>query len=163
MPTISPPTVALGATGPVVVQLQQRLPAEFNVVIDGIFGPATERAVRTVQRVAFLNDDGVVGPQTWAVLGLGTPARKPILRPGSTGPYVRRIQRLLNFQDTISPDVFGHPGFYFGPIHGRYDAATQEAVKAFQLRQGLVADGVVGSRTWAALTEMMQILVHFSL
>jgi len=164
-PATSPPTVAKGATGPVVVQLQQLLPPEFNIAVDGVFGNDTEGGVKTVQRVAFLADDGVVGPHTWAELGIGTRVRKPTLRLGSTGPYVRRVQRLLNFQDTISPEVFGHPGFYFGPINGQFDTSTQEAVKAFQRRDGdgLTADGIVGARTWEALTTRMQILVHFSL
>ena len=34
---------------------------------------------------------------------------------------------------------------------GHFGDHTEEAVKAFQTRQGLEADGVVGSGTWAAL------------
>ncbi len=166
-PAPTPPTLAKGATGPFVVQLQQRLPPEFNIPVDGVFGNNTESGVKTVQRVAFLAEDGVVGPQTWAELGIGTPVRKPTLRLGSTGPYVRRMQRLLNFQDTISPEVFGHPGFYFGPINGQFDTATQTAVKAFQggpnAPVALTPDGIVGRQTWESLTSMMQILVHFPL
>jgi peptidoglycan hydrolase-like protein with peptidoglycan-binding domain len=160
-----PPTLRLGATGPFVVQLQQRLPPEFTIAADGVFGSQTEQGVRSVQRVAFLEDDGIVGPQTWAVLGIGTPVTKPTLRIGDRGPYVRRIQRLLNFQDTISPEVFGHPGYYVGPINGQFDTPTQNAVKAFQADQSppLQADGIIGSRTWQALTRMMQILVHYPL
>jgi cell wall-associated NlpC family hydrolase len=33
----------------------------------------------------------------------------------------------------------------------RYDTTTQQAVRRFQARHGLVVDGVVGPRTWAAL------------
>ena len=164
-PAPASPTLRLGATGPWVIQLQQRLPPEFQVAIDGVFGNRTEGGVKTVQRVAFLADDGVVGPQTWAALGIGTPVTKPILRLGNTGAYVSRVQRLLNFQGTISPEVFGHPGFYFGPINGQFDLATQNAIKAFQADETppLLADGIVGNKTWAALTQMMQILVHFAL
>ncbi len=166
-PVPSPPTLRPGMTGPWVTQMQQRLPPEFNTAVDGVFGPDTQGSVKTVQRVAFLEEDGVVGPQTWAELGIGTRARKPTLHLGSTGPYVQRVQRLMNFQNTISPEVFGHEGFYFGPINGQFDLATQNAVKAFQggpnAFEPLSPDGIVGRQTWQSLTGMIQVLVHFPL
>jgi len=58
----------------------------------------------------------------------------PILRRGSTGEDVRRLQGLLN----IATDAD------FGP-------ATERAVRAFQTGRGLVSDGVVGPATWRAL------------
>ena len=36
-------------------------------------------------------------------------------------------------------------------MDGRYGAATERAVQAFQKKQGLTADGAVGQRTWNAL------------
>lgn len=46
---------------------------------DGIFGPETERAVRALQRRrAGLTVDGVVGPRTWAALGLRDSREHPI-------------------------------------------------------------------------------------
>ncbi|MFD7666963.1 peptidoglycan-binding protein [Streptomyces sp. NPDC059788] len=36
--------------------------------IDGVFGTRTENAVRNFQRAAGLSVDGIVGPNTWAVL-----------------------------------------------------------------------------------------------
>ena len=38
------------------------------VKVDGIFGPATLQAVKAVQRMAGLNEDGLVGEATWGAL-----------------------------------------------------------------------------------------------
>ena len=44
-------------------------------------------------------------------------------------------------------------GYSCGPcgVDGSFGQDTAAAVKAFQKEKGLNADGVVGSRTWAAL------------
>ncbi len=58
-----------GSTGPSVEHLQAVLQREgFPVAIDEDFGPATELAVKTFQRRAGLDVDGVVGARTWAAL-----------------------------------------------------------------------------------------------
>jgi peptidoglycan hydrolase-like protein with peptidoglycan-binding domain len=41
-----------------------------GVPVDGDFGPQTERAVKAFQRKHGLTPDGVVGPATWAALGV---------------------------------------------------------------------------------------------
>tara|TARA_R110002153_G_scaffold150801_4_gene302295 strand:- start:1226 stop:2146 length:921 start_codon:yes stop_codon:yes gene_type:complete len=55
-----------GDQGPDIVTLQKKL----NIVPDGIFGPATEKAVFRYQLDKQLKVDGIVGPQTWAMLEL---------------------------------------------------------------------------------------------
>ena len=62
-----------------------------------------------------------------------------LLRLGDQGRAVRRLQELLiDAGHSLRMDE------HFG-------AATLAAVKAFQEREGLAVDGIVGGRTWAAL------------
>lgn len=59
------PTLQREAKGPFVRFLQRRL----KITIDGVFGPATEQAVRKFQREKGLTVDGIVGSETWTALG----------------------------------------------------------------------------------------------
>lgn len=63
-----------------------------------------------------------------------------LTEPNMTGPDVTALQRQL-----------AQKGFYSGQIHSLYDAATAEAVKAFQQSEGITVDGIVGPDTWNAL------------
>lgn len=64
------PILRLGMHGPAVIQLQERLQTlgVYQGAIDGIFGPATQTAVKSAQQQNQLTPDGVVGPATWRVL-----------------------------------------------------------------------------------------------
>ena len=57
-----------------------------------------------------------------------------ILKKGMSGLHVQGLQHILHI----------YPDGKFGPL-------TEEAVKEFQTSHGLVADGIVGAKTWAAL------------
>jgi len=61
------PVLRRGSEGLFVVDLQERL--QMNNA-DGIFGPATFKAVVAYQRRRSLRPDGIVGRMTWAALGL---------------------------------------------------------------------------------------------
>ncbi|MDQ2695782.1 MAG: peptidoglycan-binding protein [Pseudomonadota bacterium] len=63
-----------------------------------------------------------------------------IYQQGALGDEVRRLQQELQAR-----------GFYRGPLDGHFGGGTAVAVRAFQRQAGLVADGVVGPRTWGAL------------
>lgn len=66
-----------GARGAAVAALQTALTARGHpLAADGIFGPATERAVKAFQSRAGLAVDGIAGPATMAALGLGRSAEK---------------------------------------------------------------------------------------
>ena len=59
------PTLRRGSRGPAVATLQRALRSlGYDVVADGDFGPATERAVRAAQSRLGLQVDGIVGPRT---------------------------------------------------------------------------------------------------
>ena len=64
----------------------------------------------------------------------------PTLRRGNQGDEVADLQMLLNSK-------FG----YDLEVDGNFGKATETAVKDFQKKHGLTADGVVGKKTWAAL------------
>src|SRR5215216_4935839 len=53
-----------GSHGPRVAKVQRWL----GLTPDGVFGPATKRAVRRFQRRHGLTADGIVGPATWRAL-----------------------------------------------------------------------------------------------
>jgi peptidoglycan hydrolase-like protein with peptidoglycan-binding domain len=58
-----------GSNGGAVKILQLTLNSKgYALVGDGIFGPATDRAVRQFQSNSGLQADGIVGPQTWNAL-----------------------------------------------------------------------------------------------
>ena len=63
-----------------------------------------------------------------------------ILRQGATGGEVKEVQRRLKLW-----------GYYNGRVDGVFGAGTKQAVIAFQKKNGLTADGVVGASTYKAL------------
>lgn len=142
------PMVYWGCTGDAVKTLQEKLNAKgFNSGnVDGIFGAKTYAAVTAFQKANSLGVDGIVGKLTWAKLYDATPVNvtpvttQPMLRTGSRGDAVRKLQELLNAK-----------GYTCGSVDGIFGSKTYAAVSAFQKANGLAADGIVGSLTWAKL------------
>ena len=63
-----------------------------------------------------------------------------VLKNGSRGSEVKEVQRRLKLW-----------GYYNGSVDGVFGAGTKKAVVAFQKKNGLTADGVVGKATYKAL------------
>lgn len=67
--------------------------------------------------------------------------KNQILRIGSRGTSVDKLQTSLK-----------KAGFYQGVIDGIFGRQTQASVIKFQQSKKLSADGVVGAKTWSALS-----------
>jgi hypothetical protein len=81
--------------------------------------------------VAFAASNGGTSADT---SGSATTTAPTSLKPGDSGPDVKRLQRKLGIK-----------------ADGSYGSATKRAVKRFQKRNGLKADGVAGPATLSAL------------
>jgi peptidoglycan hydrolase-like protein with peptidoglycan-binding domain len=147
------PTLQLNASGQAVSEMQaalnQRL-KELDVVsifplqvpTTGFFGEQTRTAVHYFQCLAFLKSDGIVGEKTWAYLCEGA-ASMPVLRRGANSPLIKQVQQALK-----------EGSLYNGALDGNFGPKTEAAVRAFQAsRSGLVADGVIGAKTWTELSR----------
>ena len=74
------------------------------------------------------------------IIALAQGALAGLYKKGSSGEMVTQIQtRLKNW------------GYYKGAVDGKYGSATEKAVKSFQSKNGLTADGQAGDKTLAAL------------
>jgi murein L,D-transpeptidase YcbB/YkuD len=78
---------------------------------------------------------------TPAALQQTSSSKNQILRISSRGSAVNKLQTLLK-----------KAGFYQGAIDGIFGRQTQAAVMKFQQSKKLSADGVVGAKTWSALS-----------
>jgi peptidoglycan hydrolase-like protein with peptidoglycan-binding domain len=110
--------------------------------VDGVLGPRTAAALRSLQKRARVPVDGVVGPETRAALGpFGGPTlgSRPLAH-GLRGWDVASLQFLLAWH-----------GFPSGPFDGVFGPRTQAALVHFQIWAGLPAVGRAGSQTLAAL------------
>ncbi len=134
-----------GATGSAVKDLQTKLKklGFYNASIDGDYGDTTVAAVKAFQKKYNLTADGVAGSETLKKLDnayknadSNTSTDDDSLRKGATGTAVKTLQTNLK-----------KLGFYTAYVDGSFGATTESAVKAFQKKYGLTADGVAGSAT----------------
>ncbi|MEB3278675.1 MAG: peptidoglycan-binding protein [Lyngbya sp.] len=156
------PVLSLGVAGEAVRFAQQRLIAYgYRIGFNGQFGPQMKAAVEHFQAYyGGLVVDGIIGETTWRALcdqeisRLGWTFRSPIqttkyaynvhmpeLKQGHVGDAVECLQ--LRLYDN---------GFSLF-IDGDFGSRTRGAVEAFQRREGLKVDGIVGGQTWRKLGE----------
>ena len=149
--TTNDPVLRLGSQGPKVRELQQllnrRITAGNKVPTDGVFGLETETGVKTIQYHFLIKQTGVADAITWKSLRANAPVDKPVLRRNSVGEQVLRVQEVLT-----------DANYYTGALDSNFGARLETAVKAFQKDRQLLADGVIGPRSWKALSDLATLL-----
>ena len=134
-----------GSTGSAVKDLQTKLKklGYYDAYVDGDYGDTTVAAVKAFQKKYNLTADGVAGSETLKKLDTAyknadsnTSTDDDSLRKGATGTAVKTLQTNLK-----------KLGFYTAYVDGSFGSTTESAVKAFQKKYGLTADGVAGSAT----------------
>ena len=138
-------SLRMGDSGSAVKDLQTKLKklGYYDGTVDSTFGSGTYTAVRAFQKKYNLTADGVAGSETLKKLDTAyknadsnTSTDDDSLRKGATGTAVKTLQTNLK-----------KLGFYTAYVDGSFGATTESAVKAFQRKYGLTADGVAGSAT----------------
>ena len=145
--TLSPwPVVQNGSQGHPIRTLQFLLRAHgHNLTVDGMFGPATEAAVKAFQTSKGMTADGIMNSPTWSTLIIQ-------VKKGSSGDAVRGVQEEFQFRA-------GEPGQGL-KVDGVFGPQTDSTVRGFQHALSLdipsvVVDGIVGPVTWQALVSGM--------
>ena len=141
---IKPNMLAYGEKSDVVMAIQKRL-FELGYMTstpDGSYGLDTSLAVKQFQSKNDQVVDGYIGPSTRLAIMSGD-AKPNGLVVGDQSDQVHNIQKMLAKWGYLHPDN----------ITGYFGEATQNAVKAFQSRNGLDSDGSVGAVTIAKLTS----------
>ena len=148
-------TLSKGSSGEDVLALETRLATLgfFDGEPDKKYDDSTVYAVRLFQEENGLKADGVAGEKTQELLlgVIGTAGGGSVSGGGATGVY-----RSLNLNDT-GADVTALQqklkdlGYYDGEVTGSYGRLTKEAVRQYQKKNGLGADGIAGQKTLAKL------------
>lgn len=141
-------TLSKGARGSQVTQIQKYLyDLGYVIEIDGWFGNETETRLKDYQTKNAMTATGSADAITIGALqedanqmalAKSRFVSGSYLRRGNVGFMVTEVQRVLNSKDAALNL----------PVTGSFDIATLQAVKAFQTRNGLESDGIVGPKTF---------------
>ena len=159
--TTNPDTLKYGASGSRVSELQTNLKklGYYTGSIDGKFGAGTKRAVIAFQSANKLTPDGLAGTKTLTLLsamassaGSGSSSGSSSSGSSSTSGLNRTLRRGYTGDDVIKvQNRLKALGYYTGKVDGVYGLGSMAAVKAFQEKHGLGADGLAGTKTFAVL------------
>lgn len=133
-----PPLAKRGDRSATVKKLQQLLiksGLSLSGGADGVFGAATENALKKFQTRWGLTVTGVLDVPTATVLGMVSAT--PALSKGASGDAVRVVQQqLVSLGFTLK-----------GGVDGVYGTATVATVKLFQKSRGITATGALDAAT----------------
>ena len=166
----------VGKKGDQVTELQNNLKllGFYTAAPSGVYDNATVSAVKKFQTAHKLTVDGIAGKKTLQLLNLLAAASQPtayapvyatavpfpaatpltaqnviVLRSGTRGLAVTNLQnRLMEL------------GYYTCTADGVYDSDEILAVKEFQKKNGLTADGIAGLATQQALYSSAAVPAH---
>ena len=131
--------VSLDAQGVDIIEIQKRLKElDYMDKATGFFGELTESAVREFQSRNALPVDGKVDMQTRELI-YSQDACPHVLSSGMKGEEVQALQQRL--KDLV----------YLQNVDGIFGKETTDALKNFQDRNGLIADGHLGPQTKTSL------------
>ena len=136
-----PKSLSYGEKSDDVLKYQERLYklGYLTTEPDGTFGKDTVAATKLFQQINGLIVDGHIGPSTRKLL-MSSDAEANALTLGMSGDTVQKVQSKLR-----------ELGYLGAKATGYYGSDTEEAVKAFQKRNGLSVDGKAGRYTIQAL------------
>ena len=125
-----------------------------GLVVDGVFGPATEAATRRFQREQGLEVDGVVGPASRAQMRKVLAARRPPPPLQAIPPFPGRLLEVFCVGNDVriwqaQMNKRGTPL----EVDGEYGPKSAGACRALQREKRLEVDGIVGPITWKATWE----------
>lgn len=147
----------IGSTGAAVKALEEAMKelGFFAGTPDTVFDSATKTAVIALQEKNKYPATGVVDTNFQAFLYSGQPknAKGSATRVNTLAPIDGVTIRKNNTGDLVGQvqAKLAELGYYDGPVTGEYDTASMNAVKAFQKKAGLTADGICGAETQKAL------------
>ena len=143
-----------------------------EVPIDGVFDRDTAEALRAFQALKGLPQTGKADLETWERLVAAYEASVASKRapermahfpqiPENYAVEVGEAQFLVAvIQNALHELSAVYEGLDNVPQSGVYDAATAEAVKAFQAVYGLPATGAVDRTTWNAIADAYDRQLH---
>ena len=130
-----------------VRQLQEKLKALgfYSGEITGKIGSKTTAAIKAFQQKYGLTADGIPGSATLKKLDEVYKNRSS----SSSGSSSASASAIKNAQKKLK-----ELGFYSGEVTGSIGAKTTAAIRAFQKKYGLTADGILGSGTIAKINSV---------